>query len=183
VSKVRPKRKTETATIRSVRFADVDLNEDDSVMSEGEKSGGEGSVEDEEEEDGDPSEFIDVLDVLDGKGSPDSGDGESISLPSASKDDAEDTAGHSSEDEGSEDAEVLSEDQDIVLSADEEVNHDALEGLGRFVSTLDTSRKRKAENVDPAEGAPRQKPRIVSERTEAGAENEFAAHISGVLSH
>ena len=59
---------------------------------------------------------------------------------------------------------------------------EALDQLNDFVSNLDvTSKKRKAiDEVGPSADVPARKRRLVKERTEAGAENEFRARSSGV---
>lgn len=69
-------------------------------------------------------------------------------------------------------------------SSDEESDEEgALEQLNDFVSNLDvTSRKRKvADNEVGASTDTPRKRRLVEERTEAGAENEFRARSSGIF--
>ncbi|KXN84966.1 hypothetical protein AN958_11811 [Leucoagaricus sp. SymC.cos] len=114
----------------AVRFADVDLNEDEVMASPDEED------DDEEEEEGDPDEFIDLLDVLDGKVS------------------------------------------------DDNEEPEASEELQKFIWGLDTSaKKRKADEAASADDSTKdsrsRKRRLIAERTEAGAEDEFRAHASG----
>lgn len=191
------KKSTKPKKSSGVRFAEVDLNEDDSAN--------EGSVpqdasndeddEEEEEEEGDSDEFIDVLDVLDGRGAPDLGENEAkeSSAPKVDtrdrvedededmeddEDEVEDEDEENSDDSG--EGEVDEVDVDVDISADEaDESPDALENLGKFVSSLDTGTKRKAE--DPEVEGPQRKKRYIKERTEAGAENEFAANIAGKI--
>lgn len=79
-SKARQPSKKQTG--KGVRFAEVDLEEEDDAevtkampeTSNNEMSSDEQDDEEEEEEEGEDDEFIDVLDVLDGRGEPDTGD-------------------------------------------------------------------------------------------------------------
>ncbi|TFY71054.1 hypothetical protein EVG20_g1958 [Dentipellis fragilis] len=162
---------------RGVRFAEVDLNEDDSAMDEETEEGSAEGSEEEGEEEGDPDDFIDVLDVLDGRAEAYLGSDDDEDRP-ARKQDAE--GGSSDEDEDEEDepgAEAPND--DISMSGDEqEADPDALEGLGNFISSLETGKKRKAETAD-TDDASRRKRRVITERTEAGQEHEFAAQVSG----
>lgn len=171
---------------KGVRFADVDLNEDGSDMEDDHISEHNDDSEEEEEEEGDPDEFIDILDVLDGRGEPDLGDEkeemETIEGAERNEDEDEDEAEDEDEDEGEgEDAgEEGSDEEGFALSADEEDAPEALEGLGTFISGLDTGKKRKADEAEASGDPARRKRRIIQERTEAGAENEFAAKVSGM---
>lgn len=128
-----------------------------------------------------------MLDVLDGRGEPDLGEEEGKG--SSRRDgagrvehqigDMEEVDENEDEDEDEVD-EDENEDDGMDLSADE-ADHDspeALDSLGKFISSLDTGTKRKAE--DAGLEAPRRKRRFIQERTEAGAENEFAAHVAGI---
>ncbi|THH18267.1 hypothetical protein EW146_g2683 [Bondarzewia mesenterica] len=142
--------------------------------------------EEEEEEEGEPDEFIDVLDVLDGRGEPDLGGEEKVTrvdegVEGRSEDDDDKSKdGGSSEDQEESDGEGSTEgDPDLMLSADEEDASGALEDLGTFITSLETGKKRKADATEAPGDTPRRKKRIIEERTEAGAENEFAAHVSG----
>ncbi|KAF9564953.1 Utp14-domain-containing protein [Agrocybe pediades] len=180
----------------AVRFAEVDLNEDEDMDSdEGGKQNASGSEseEEEEEEEGDDDEFIDLLDVLDGKGEIDMGsDDESKrdERPTASTS----KSAESGEDEdmeedehGSEEEEDEDEDEEMEIApSDDEDAPEALDQLNDFVSGLDVSaKKRKApedETNDNTTGEPRttRKRRLITkEKTEAGEENEFRAHTSG----
>ena len=64
-----------------------------------------------------------------------------------------------------------------MLSADEDVNPGALEGLETFVSSLETSRKRKGDDDVTNNSLPRKR-KFVEERTAAGIEGEFTAVAS-----
>ncbi|KAF8167250.1 Utp14 protein-domain-containing protein [Crassisporium funariophilum] len=177
----------------AVRFAEVDLDEDEDLsMDEGRKAAEEDDdSEEEEEEEGDDDEFIDLLDVLDGKGEIDMGsDTENAKNPqTAAHSHREET--HNDEDEDNEDSEeesdssADSEDEEMPFEpSDEEEAPEALDQLHDFVSGLDvTSKKRKApvddSSVSVNADARARKRRFVKERTEAGAENEFRAHSSG----
>lgn len=179
-----------------VRFAEVNLDEDESAGQGDEDDDDDEEEEEEREEDGDSDEFIDVLDVLDGRGEPDlleeEGKGNARSDVDGMeremgdmKDDADEVE-NMDEDEGSEESEEVEEDEDLNedknmdLSPDEADDDSpaALDSLGKFISSLDTGTKRKAE--DGGLEAPRRKRRVVQERTEAGAENEFSAHVAGI---
>ena len=62
------------------------------------------------------------------------------------------------------------------MSTDEgSVDETAVDGLARFVTSLDPGKKRKADD-DGVEDVSRRKRRILAERTQAGPENEYAAH-------
>jgi len=69
-------------------------------------------------------------------------------------------------------------DEDTVLSADEDVNPSALEGLENFVSSLETSRKRKGDSDIASNPLPRKR-RLMEEKTAVGVEGEFTAVTSG----
>ena len=155
--------------------------------------GGEDDSEEEEEEEGDDDEFIDLLDVLDGKGGIDvTSDSEKPSIRSAEypslkiDDKDEEDAELSSHEDSNSNSGSASEEEEEKLDfdpSDDEEMPEALDQLNNFVSNLDvTSTKRKA-TEDPSEvGAARaRKRRLVKERTEAGAENEFRAQSSGIF--
>ena len=155
--------------------------------------GDEDDSEEEEEEEGDDDEFIDLLDVLDGKGGIDvTSDSEKASNRSAENpslkidDKDEENAELSSHEDSNSNSGSASEEEEEKLDfdpSDDEEMPEALDQLNNFVSNLDvTSTKRKA-TEDPSEvGAARaRKRRLVKERTEAGAENEFRAQSSGIF--
>ena len=165
----------------------------------------EDSEVEEEEEAGDPSDFIDVLDVLDGRGLPESEDegagssqkaesskeGHAVIRDLAESDekedeDDEDEAEAVSDDDEEFDAEddVSQEESNHHVSASEEEDEaedpDALASLQTFIAGLDAGQKRKApedETVVSQEEKKVKKRKFLKERTEAGAENEFAAHL------
>ncbi|KAI0756427.1 Utp14 protein-domain-containing protein [Daedaleopsis nitida] len=180
---------------RAVRFAEVDLDEDqaETDANDDEQMSEATDEEDEEEEEGDPSEFIDVLDVLDGRGEPETGDDMSgikkdkpRTQPTREEleevDEDEDMDGSSSS-EAEEDSEQENETGRISASEDEdgEEGESALQDLETFVSGLDASSKRKAPDDGGHDSEPQRarKRRLLRERTEAGAENEFAATSGG----
>ncbi|KZT73253.1 Utp14-domain-containing protein [Daedalea quercina L-15889] len=212
-SQVQQKKKiSDLGPSRDVRFAEVDLNEDDNQVDSslesneaGEASYGDKEHEDEndeeEEEDGDPDEFIDVLDVLDGRGEPENRDGMGNTQEGEAKQrepvDTADTSAEFNEDEEmrneedeeeDEDEDEAEEERDQEISGSEEEdalgNASALDNLERFVTSLDAGQKRKSPEPEGQEVTPgAKKRRLLPERTEAGEENEFAAHVgSGKLS-
>lgn len=162
------------------------------MESNDDKSESDGNTD--EEEEGEDDEFIDLLDVLDGKGDVDMGSEDEITSKSKSSEsksrdvlsnkyddleqDSEDSEGEEEdEEEGSQDERKV-----LEYSDDEEVP-EALDHLKDFVSNLDVAvKKRKAPEEDSntmalAETRARKR-RFTRERTEAGAENEFRAHSS-----
>ena len=151
----------------------LDEDEDSALESDvvGDKDGEEGEDEDEEGEDG---EFFDVLDMLDGRGAE--------ALQEAAKAEQmkdkprrdEDISEESEEEEEDDEVEEEDQEEDVAMSADEgSVDEDAVDGLARFVTSLDAGKKRKADDVG-SEDTSRRKRRILTERTQAGPENEFA---------
>lgn len=188
-----------------MHFADVDLNEDSVEQAEARaeaESASEGDDEEEEEEEGDPNEFIDVLDVLDGRGEPDSGDGmgeveKGGQSPAKAnrrevEDDGDDERDADEDMESSEeDSDERSDDEEqgnMVSASDDDEGQEgdgALQELENFVSGLDAGQKRKAPDEDDAQDGgdskPARKRRLLPERTEAGAENEFAAALGTSL--
>ncbi|KAI0652546.1 Utp14 protein-domain-containing protein [Trametes meyenii] len=193
-ARVRKLLKKKSEPTRSVRFADVDLNEEDDGNSGAEaedvsrESGiGEDDDEDDEEEEGDPSEFIDVLDVLDGRGEPESEDGKrEVNETGISFDQATDISGDGHENDDMDGEGELSQDEgddeddvDSVSEGEEGQDDSALQELESFVTGLDAGQKRKAPDevdAEPEQNAKRaRKRRLLPDRTEAGAENEFAA--------
>ncbi|KAJ3807425.1 Utp14-domain-containing protein [Lentinula aff. lateritia] len=179
----------------SVTFADVDLNEDevDAEPQESERDNGDTDSEDGEES-GEDDEFINVLDILDGRGEP--LNDEDNDAPSASfrgnlvsaeggdeeieditdEEDEEDVKEVHDEDEVEEDDRIS-----ISLSEAEDEADGALDDLQTFISSLDPtssgSRKRKADGEEPD---PSRKRRVIKERTEAGVESEFRTQSAGL---
>ena len=165
---------------KTVHF-EVNLDESDEGELEDSLSGTEGS-DSEVEEEGEPDEFFDVLDILDGRADPLS-DEEPPVAPSREK---QTSRVSSDEDEEEEEADDDGDDQDMVLEpgdqfipSDDEADVDALQNLGHFISNLDSSAKRKTSEDEGAavaeDNAPRKRRKLLKERNEAGAENEFAA--------
>ncbi|KAL0952160.1 hypothetical protein HGRIS_008776 [Hohenbuehelia grisea] len=174
-----------------VRFAEVDLNEDDDMAgSDGDSVHGDQDVDgDEEEEDGDPSEFIDVLDILDGKGDPFDEDevaglssGASTSRPAEADSEEEDPASENDDaDSAEEDAQGGASISASDLESDDDVNGEALDELQDFITQLNpltASTKRKALDESEASAKPVKRRHVIKERTEAGAESEFGAFNS-----
>lgn len=172
------------AKAKAVRFPEVDLNED----SEDEKMAEPSDVEEEEdsdaEESGEDDEFIDVLDVLDGRGDPmdedDAQPPKRLALPAAEV--ASDSGGDEEDDDDEEDAAM---DEDDLVASDEDVDADALDNLHSFVSSLPSAptRKRKLEfgssAAEPSQ--PARKRRVLKETGETGAENEYRPHTTGAF--
>lgn len=208
----KPARKSKTQS--TVRFTDVDLNEDEDEDMEDAQQDASESGDEEEEEEGDPSEFIDVLDILDGRGEPLSEDkgaepevdalkkmGEK-DLAESDEDDeveAEDEDEQNEEDvgadfhraesdeeeeedasEGSQEGEESDHDISASEGEDDAENPDALTNLQTFLTSLDAGQKRKVpedETTAQQDEKKAKKRKFLKERTEAGAENEFAAHV------
>ncbi|KAJ6592326.1 Utp14-domain-containing protein [Mycena vulgaris] len=172
---------------RAVRFADVDLNEDEDM------AGAEADSDDEGDLDSDT--YIDILDVLDGKGEVYNEDSDAEAERPAPRpiplrdsapalDDDEDL--NSDEDDeqevsGDEDEDSAEVDSDKDVSGDDSDDPDtSLHALHALISGLPstsstTSAKRKAP-LDGASEAPRKKRAVgpaLKERTQAGAEGEF----------
>ncbi|KAJ7453927.1 Utp14-domain-containing protein [Mycena galericulata] len=172
----------------SVRFADVDLNEDEDVDM--------GGVDSDAEEDLDSDTYIDILDVLDGKGEVynEDSDGEQVPPPNKPPIPLRDSVAGSHSDSG----DNPEEDQDINSSGDDEesdseeldapdeeneidTSPEALTALHTFISGLPSdaaptpSAKRKAPADADGSGAPRKRRAlpVLKERTQAGAEGEF----------
>ena len=131
------------------------------------------------EEIGDPGDYINVLDVFDGLEEALPADhaqakshGSSGSSVNADVEEERDPEVEEVEDTREE------EEPDGMLSADEDVNPSALEGLEKFVSCLETSRKRKGDNDVTNNSIPRKR-RFMEERTAVGTEGEFTAVASG----
>ncbi|KAM6498890.1 Utp14 domain containing protein [Amanita muscaria] len=183
----------------SVRFADVDLNEDDDVVGrEDEQREDDNDEEDEEMGEGD-QEFISLVDILDGKGEADTGDDENLASkplsnaksPVRDEEDEDERMDDGAEEEVEEEEEDGNEEE---VSADEAEIHDfapsdeeeapeALDDLENFITSLGTTDKKRKAQADSgtalSEGPKRKRRQIIQERTEAGAENEFRAIASG----
>lgn len=146
--------------------SEIDDNDDDNSM--------------DSEEIGDARDYINVLDVFDGRAD----DGTEEALP-ANRAHAESQGGlYANTDvkegngtEAEEDARD-EEEPEGMLSADEDVSPSALEGLEKFVSSLETSKKRKGDS-DAANNSLPRKRKFMEERTAVGIEGEFTAVASG----
>ncbi|EJD03506.1 Utp14-domain-containing protein [Fomitiporia mediterranea MF3/22] len=200
--KAQPKAKrTKFNKQRSVRFAEVDLDEGDAqdgAMSDVAPRASEGESEEEEEEEED-GEFFDVLDILDGRAEPDlEGDNELVKstehLPSLVHDSNDARMANSDEDEdveedgeetGEEEEDEAEENASISGSDEDEADDSALVALGKLVSGLESGIKRKAEddtedaNEDAAAKQMKKKKRLLKDRTESGFETEFGAGAAG----
>ncbi|KAI0082325.1 Utp14-domain-containing protein [Panus rudis PR-1116 ss-1] len=187
----------------SKQHLEIDLNEDEELLSDNEADSSHSTSasesEQEEEEEGDPDDFVDVLDMLDGRGpqendesndetakakpQPDSSSVRqqsphqtvpgSFKVPDDLGDDSEDENNEISEDEDSSSA------SDGIISASEDEDEVGTYDLQNFITNLDAGQKRKVPDDEEGEGTPaatkRQKRRLVEEKTEAAEENEFAA--------
>ncbi|CAK5267301.1 unnamed protein product [Mycena citricolor] len=190
--------KSNNKSKRSVRFAEVNLDEDE----EDDLAHAEDETEEEEEEE-DSDTFIDILDVLDGKGQVWNEDSDNDDDPPPKKpppgllaplkptedeedqdDDLQDDQEDSLDEEvESADDDAMEEDEDdpFTGSGDDEPGDgsDALDALHTFISGLPSAApstaKRKAETEPDA--APRKKRVVIKERTQAGAEGQF--HVGG----
>ncbi|KAI9454907.1 Utp14-domain-containing protein [Lactarius psammicola] len=131
---------------------------------------------------GNSKDFVDILDILDGR--TDSGTNDvglaNVAHPRArgagpGRDDEEEVEGHGNgHDEEEGEGEEDEDEEDPSWSADEDVDPNALEGLEKFVSSLETSKKRPGDNDMANTSLPRKK-RFVEEKTAVGEEKEFAA--------
>ena len=181
-----------------MRFAEVDLNENEDMDSDdgGKQKANDSESEEEEEEEGGDDEFIDLLDVLDGKGDIDMGSDDENKQPGAStskivesdEDEGmeEDENSEVEEDEERDNDEEENEQMDIAPSDDEDTPG-ALDQLQDFVSGLDVSAKKRKAPEDETNETSNTEPRttrkrrlLTKEKTEAGEENEFRAHTSGM---
>jgi U3 small nucleolar RNA-associated protein 14 len=145
---------------------EIDDNDDDNSM--------------DSEEIGDTRDYINVLDVFDGRAD----DGTEEALP-ANHAHAESQGGLSANtdvkegnDTEAEEDSREEEEPEGMLSADEDVSPSALEGLEKFVSSLETSKKRKGDSNAANNSLPRKR-KFMEERTAAGIEGEFTAVASG----
>ncbi|KAG5644967.1 hypothetical protein DXG03_007339 [Asterophora parasitica] len=185
----------------AVKFAEVDLNEDDDVEDDEEQDEDMDGSDEEEEDDGEDDEFIDILDVLDGRGDVGSDQEDAPNKPEKSaaaksrpekakfdesegdEEDEDDGADEDEDDEDDDEASADEESDDEMLASDVEDVPEALDDLQNFISTLDpTAKKRKASDTDAPTATDRsrkQRRLTLKERTEAGAESEFRAQASG----
>lgn len=146
----------------------------------------EGENEDEDGS-GEESEYLDVLDVLDGRGEPyfgEESEDKNVAKESRQSErdmkgqlngeerkEGEDEEGESSESDADEDE----SNEDPFLPSDDD-NEDNIDHLDSFIANLDSAtRKRKADGdkPEPSETQEPRKKRFLQARTEAGAENEF----------
>lgn len=189
----------------------MDLNEDEEMqeVEEGhldneEEEEDDDDEEEEEEEEGEDDEFIDVLDVLDGRGEIDDESnvvdrprptieerGRSFFETGDGDDHEDDREGgeNTDSDDSMEDPSADDDDDDVVFapSDTEDAPPEALDVLQNFISALSPlSKKRKAfDDADTSSSAlvarsRKQRRLSLKERTEAGVENEFRAQHSGM---
>ena len=179
----------------------MDLNEDDREEVEAtRKQASEESSDEHSEEEGEDDEFIDVLDVLDGRGEAymESDDEKAIKKPTSNleKVTSNEVQRNRSGDEGSgneEDEEesvddAMQDEEDVISASEDEGADGAIERLGDFVSGLPTAgAKRKAERnedeaADPAapNGLAKKRKTLLKDRTEGGVESEFGARAAGM---
>jgi U3 small nucleolar RNA-associated protein 14 len=124
-------------------------------------------------------DFVDILDILDGRTDGGTNDVDVVH-PGPGNDDGEEaeSQGNDHDEEEGEDEDEDETEEEPSWSADEEVDPDALEGLENFVSSLGTSKKRPGDSDIANTSLPRKK-RLVEEKTAVGEEGEFAALPSG----
>lgn len=179
-----------------VRFVDVNLNEDEEMedVVEGRHSDNSGASEEDEEE-GDDDEFINLLDVLDGKGEIEPGSdadnpGGRIREMGDDAEEDEEEEGDSDDDDSHIRDHSNNDDDSLAFtpSDTEDPTPEALDKLQNFISTLNpTAKKRKAlDGPDTSsstlvERTRKQRRLFLNERTEAGTENEFRARNSGTF--
>lgn len=167
--------------------SEVNLDENDEGELEEGLDNSEGSY-DKVEEEGKPDEFFDVLDILDGRADQFNDDEPSVTLSRTNEilhisSDGEEEQEQDVDDEGG-DHDMDAEGTNQLTPSDDEADVEALHTLGQYISNLDPSAKRKfseGEGAAVAENVPHKKRKILKERNEAGAENEFAA--SGELEY
>lgn len=173
----RPKQRPPTT--KSVHF-EVNLDESDEGELADDPKNSEGSGREVEEE-GEPDEFFDVLDILDGRADPLSDD--EPPAVSSRKDETSHASSEEEEEEEEDDNEdgrdMDTEEADQFAPSDDEADINALHNLGQFISDLNSSAKRKnsegGDAVRNEDNPPRKKRKLLQERNEAGAENEFTA--------
>lgn len=132
----------------------------------------------EDDQSGDDGEFLDVLDILDGRGEPDDGNG-TAERPAPVP--GERTSDDIAQDDGDQDESQEEDTSNPFLPSDgEEDIPEALDDLNSFITNLEaTSKKRKSPEPE-ANGRPRKR-RFISEKTEAGPENEFGVRLGGTV--
>jgi U3 small nucleolar RNA-associated protein 14 len=132
-------------------------------------------VREDEEEEGNPDEYVDVLDILDGKAQPDDGSDSPTVRTKQYKNTQQEVESDGEEGTDDDSGEQL---LDQELSPDEEEDPTALENLDAFVSNLEVTSKRKTledEYSEPQSNPRGKKRKLMKEHTEAGLESVFAA--------
>lgn len=169
----------------------MDLNEDEDQVEEGQDEEDDGD-EEEEETEGDEGEFISLVDVLDGKGDTDMDDDENSALKRSltkkaafAREVVANDKDTDEENEGAEESSSGEEEQFDFFPSDDEAAPEALDELENFVTSLETSDKKRKDHPDAtattSQEPKRKKRQIIKERTEAGTENEFRAQASGTI--
>ena len=133
------------------------------------------------EEFGDSRDYINVLDVFDDRADDTTEEALPTDHAHAESQGSRLSTNIDMEEEKNTEAEEDSRDEEelgSMLSADEDVNPNALEGLEMFVSSLETSKKRKGDNDAEDNPLPRKR-MYMEERTVVGIEGEFTAVASG----
>jgi U3 small nucleolar RNA-associated protein 14 len=98
-----------------------------------------------------------------------------------SEDESDDSTGGDDEDEDDAEEEENISDNELSVEEDEEENEDALEALKGYIQNLEVDQtsgtKRKASELEESteSSPPKQKRRILKERTQPGEEGEFLA--------
>ncbi|KAJ7063357.1 Utp14-domain-containing protein [Mycena amicta] len=168
---------------QAVRFAEVDLDEDNDGLLPAAHNSASEADSDEEEQDLDSDTYIDILDVLDGKGQvwngEDSASDNDTSKPVAKAIPLRSQSDSEEDEESDLDEDALTNDDDPM---DSDTSPEALTNLHQFISSLPSATKRKADD-DPSASAPRKKRAFaIQERTQAGVEGEFTVGATGKLS-
>jgi U3 small nucleolar RNA-associated protein 14 len=149
------------------------VKDEDSDSPENDHNDDDNSID--SEEIGDTRDYINVLDVFDGRAD----DTTEEALHAESQDSGLNVSPGVNEENDTEAEEDAREEQepDSMLSEDEDVNPSALEGLEKFVSSLETSKKRKGDSNAANNSLPRKR-RFIEESTAVGIEGEFTAVAS-----
>lgn len=130
------------------------------------------SDDDEEEESGDPEDFYDVLDVLDGK--TDINEDQSLQTDTLESHEGLKSSGQTaSAIKGAKTRAHVATDSESE-NGDTDTNDDALLKLGTFISGLPTSGKRKADDAEIDSAEPVRRKRVAfMDKTEHGVEGDY----------
>lgn len=165
------KQKNKPKSRSKVRFAEVDLNEDQASITQ----------DTDEEEEGDDAEFIDILDILDGRGEPDHGSEDEMVKRAL---DVDPNEGDSEETDSEDDVSEEETGCAFAPDDDEDLAPEALDELNNFISGLDPSSQKRKSIPDDAESNVDSRPRkrrMLKEQNETGPESEFRTQPSGLF--